>query len=367
MRHHLTNRFLLVVIAVCAFLSPDARAYEWDIGPWLAPVVGPAPVTLKFSGLWPDTCVPKIESTRLAGETLEIRTQSKKNNCRRSETLFSIPIQLLGGKSGAHNYAWLHRRENDPDYQLYGFRLADPGGFPVIEPSSGWWWPEPGGPEDSGGPGMGLTIDYQQGLLTIISQAYDAPGNPEWQLATGAVNGDVFNAPLILFSNGQTLTGSYQLPDLAMGRDELSLLFHSPLSATAWFSHRRGNDLDSPIDLRAVSMIRYLVNPPVLDRLLRGRWLVTSRLDTGARPAVANVRIVAIEQTDPEEIQLTGASGQIIGRCRLEAERPEAAPRHCILVGLAFYGDVAISSVSYDRMSGTDQSGRPVIAVRIPR
>ena len=123
-------------------LAANVQAYEWNIGPWRAPLAGPAPVTLEFSGLWPDTCVPKIANTRLVGKTLEIRTNSAPDHCVQSETLFSIPVQLLREISGAQSIAWLHRRDNETDYQLYGFRLQDPGTHPTIEPSSGWWWPE---------------------------------------------------------------------------------------------------------------------------------------------------------------------------------------------------------------------------------
>ncbi len=356
-----------VVITVALLTANYAVAYEWDISPWGEPQVSPAPVTLKFAGLWPDTCIPRIVNTRLVGETLELRTLSEPGGCLQSETLFSTPIQLRPESNGASSIAWLHRRENESEFQLYGYRLRDPGSNLMIEPSSGWWWPEPGGPEDSGGPGMGITIDFQQGLLTILSQAYDPLGNPEWQLATGALTGEIFNAPLIRFSNGQTLTGDYRLPDLITGRDELSLYFHSPLSATAWFSHRRGGSLDSPIELRAVSVIRYIVNPPVLERLLTGRWLVTTQQAASDEPAVAVVQILAIAAIGPEEIQLSGPGGQTIGHCQLEPGRPEAAPSQCVLTGLNDYGDLSIHSVGYDRMAGEDQYGRAVLAVRVPR
>lgn len=366
MRQCTINRWCQLVVVVTLMVAANARAYEWNIGPWRAPLVGPAPITLEFSGLWPDTCIPKLASIRLVGDTLELRTHSATADCRPSETLFSIPLQLLPQISGGRSIAWLHRRDNEADYRLYGYRLHHPGDFPVIEPSSGWWWPEPGGPQDSGGPGTGLTIDYQQGLLTLLSQAYDALGNPEWQLATGALKGDIFNAPLIRFSNGQTLTGNFQLPDLTVGRDEISLQFHSALSVTAWFSHRLGNNLDSPIDLRSVSMIRYLMNPPVLDRLVLGRWLVTARLDPGSSLVVETVRIISIEQSGAEEVRLIGPQGQQVGNCMLERDRPEAAPKLCVLTGLEYYGDLSINAIGYDRMQGRDQNGRAVLLLRVP-
>ena len=365
MRQLITIRLCQCVLGL--LLAVNAHAYEWKIGPWLAPLAGPAPVTLEFSGLWPDTCIPRLINTRLVEETLEMRTQSAPDRCLQSETLFSIPVQLLKDTATARSIVWLHRRENETDYQLYGFRLREPDTFPTIEPSSGWWWPESGGPEDSGGPGTGLTVDYQQGLLTLLSQAYDVLGAPEWQLATGALRGEVFNAPLIRFSNGQTLTGDFQLPDLTVGRDELSVQFHSAVSATVWFSHRQGINLDSPVELRAVSMIRYLMNPPVVERLLLGRWLVTSQQDTGNTPLIATLRITSLVQESPADLRLVNARGDEIGTCELEPDRPEAAPRRCNLIAVEHFGDLSMESIGYDRMEGLDHNGRRILAVRMPR
>jgi hypothetical protein len=357
----------LYLAALGLLFAANVHAYEWNIGPWRAPLAGPAPPTLEFSGLWPDTCIPRLLDARLADGTLQLRTQSGSNQCLQSDTLFSIPVQLVPQISGANAIAWLHRRENEADYQLYGYRLHNPHTFPALEPSSGWWWPEPEGPNNSGGPGTGLTVDYQQGLLTLVSQAYDPLGNPEWQLATGTLRGEVFNAPLIRFSDGQTLTGQYRLPELSVGRDELSVQFHSALSATAWFSHRRGTNLDSPIDLRSVSMIRYMMNPPVLERLLTGRWLVTTKRDSGNTPLVDTVRIQDIALTDSNQLNLLNARGDGIGNCELQPNRPEAAPVTCTLNGLALFGKISISSVGFDRMDGHDESGRQILVIRMPR
>jgi hypothetical protein len=366
MRHLNTSLQLLIVFVAALLLHTPVHGYEWDIDPWLAPIATSEPAAFRLTGLWPDTCVPRLENTRLVAETLEIRTLSDAERCDASETLFSAIVQLGADTIGARKITWWHRRVNEPAYQMYGYRLVDSGSEPLVTPGSGWWWPEPGGPDDSGGPGMGLTVDYQLGLLTILSQAYDLLGNPEWQLATGSLRGEVFNAPLIRFFQGQTLTGKYRLPNLTVGRDELSMQFHSPLSATAWFSHRRGDNLDSPIELRAVSMIRYIVNPPVLERLLAGWWLVSAQTGTADNPVVTTIQITAVQQQGTEQALIIGPDGELIGNCQLQSGRPEAAPRECTLTGLDLFGEVLINSVGFDRLHGIDSHERTVFAVRLP-
>ena len=112
-------------------------------------------------------------------------------------------------------------------------------------------------------------------------------------------------------------------------------------------------------------MIRYIMNPPVHERLLTGRWLVTAHLDEGDNPVVATLRIVSVEQLNPEALRLSGQQGQDIGSCQLIAARSEAAPLACDMVGLKNFGDVHFTSIGYDRMSGEDQNGRRILAIRI--
>jgi hypothetical protein len=73
----------------------------------------------------------------------------------------------------------------------------------AVLPDSGWWW----NPNQSG---MGFFIERQGTAVFMVSYLYDSRGQATWNLASGAISGSTFTAPLNVYCCGETLTGAYK-------------------------------------------------------------------------------------------------------------------------------------------------------------
>jgi hypothetical protein len=74
----------------------------------------------------------------------------------------------------------------------------------TFRPQTGWWW----NPDESG---RGFSVELQGSHMFIGAYMYDESGNPIWYVADAHMKTATrFEAPLLRFSGGQTLTGSYR-------------------------------------------------------------------------------------------------------------------------------------------------------------
>ncbi len=357
---------IAILIAGCQalFAVPAALAAEWNIGYQTAPQVGPAKRALWLSGSWPNRCLPELLSAEVDGARLDVLTRSSTANCAETPTRFELPVSASTALPPNLQIHWRHQTGEDPP-ALLGFRLFAVAGTERLQPDSGWWWAQPGGEHDTGGPGTGMTVDVQQGLATIITQAFDESGHPEWQLASGSLNGNVFNGPLYLFRGGQTLSGDYRQADIYASNAEISILFQNHTAATVWFSQRRGDSLLDPIELRPLSMVRYIMNPPMFNRLLIGNWLVMPAKPVPGWPDSQRIGIHALRQLDDGHIELLSAGGDIVGYCENPSLNEEHPPEACHFSGLDAYGEVTFKTIGYDRWRGHTAEYLRMVALRI--
>jgi len=360
----INHRWVLILILLLG--SNLASAQSWSVVEFGKPRVSPMPAEMFLTGNWPDNCIPKLVAIESTEYQLTVRTQSSTEACRPGMHYFEIPLKLDHSEASSAEFNWLHRNSEAAAYNQLGFRLLNLSGQQTdSRPGSGWWWPEPGGEFSSGGPGTGLTVDFQQGYLTLLTQSFDQQGSPDWQLATGQMDGNQFNAPLIRFVAGQTLTGDYQPPELELSRHELSIQFNNAATATVWFSRRLGDNLSDPIELRKLSLVRYVMNPPVGERFLLGEWLLI--VDPGRRASntYQSVVIDRIQAAGDGQIRLVGIGGERLGQCRMNQQRSESPPLSCTLDGLPDNEVIEINNFDLDELHGLNQELRMVRLIRL--
>jgi len=88
-------------------------------------------------------------------------------------------------------------------------------------PESGWWW-------NSNQSGRGYSIEIDNGRLFFAAYGYASDGSSIWYTSNGAMTSDTaYSGTLEAFSNGQTLTGSYQAPTSLGSIGTMSLSFSS--------------------------------------------------------------------------------------------------------------------------------------------
>lgn len=111
--------------------------------------------------------------------------------------------------------------------QIERYFGAAPNGTPsasTITPTAGVWW----NPDESG---TGYALDYQNGILLVQVYSYQPGGQPQWYLAAGPVNANVFTETLDKYSGGQCISCSYT-PSTLVGADgNISITFTSPTMA----------------------------------------------------------------------------------------------------------------------------------------
>ncbi len=97
----------------------------------------------------------------------------------------------------------------------------------AVNPETGWWW-------NAAESGRGFSIEQQGNSIFYAVYLYDDSGNNAWYTALMTKNtaGD-FTGTLQQFSNGQTLLGSYQAPNVTNSNvGDITLAFDTPTTGT---------------------------------------------------------------------------------------------------------------------------------------
>ena len=177
------------IIFLGLIICQSIGAVEWSVDINPIPHAGSRPNEFGLRGVWPNSCVPETVSVKTEPEDkssnlVYLQTSSEQLQCQAKPTPFILLFSLPANTSTTPELYWLHQDALDQPARLLGFKLmALSSGQPDIRPASGWWWPEPGEVQNSG-PGTGLTVDYQNGLLTLLTENFRADGQPEWLLGT---------------------------------------------------------------------------------------------------------------------------------------------------------------------------------------
>ncbi len=368
------QRCLLVLLTAsfCTFNSLPLAAMDWELEKHNVPTAGSRGNEYRLSGSWPNSCVPELLSitTRLTSiaehtaSVIELTSHSKQVDCTAEATAFSIITSLPENTHINLEFYWLHRDSPETDPRLLGFRLFSQGNIaPDIRPASGWWWPESGTAQNSG-PGTGMTVDFQNGLLTLLTQAFDHSGQPEWLLGTAPLVAGIYSSQLIKFAGGQTLTGKYAAPLISHSRNAAHIRFLSASRALVWLETRSEESLDQAITLRQLTMVRYIMNPPVIERLLIGRWLLVAedQPDYASQAQQFRIHSISINST---EASLQQTDGSKIGSCQLRAGKTDSPPISCEIQITGSSESWTFQSFSLERMRGKNQDRGRVTAFKV--
>jgi hypothetical protein len=115
--------------------------------------------------------------------------------------------------------------------ERYDFHHATASTF---VPQAGWWW----NPDESG---RGFSVELQGDHMFIGAYMYDPDGTPVWFVADDMMKSATrFEAPLLRFSNGQTLTGGYRHPDGPAVAGTIVIDFSAADRATVTLSDQAG-------------------------------------------------------------------------------------------------------------------------------
>lgn len=107
------------------------------------------------------------------------------------------------------------------------FRASKTVNIPFA-PAAGYWYNP-----SAGGTGFTIEQNAATGNVFVAAYLYAANGNPAWYAAGPAkLSGNVFNAPMIAFSGGETLSGNYQAASVGPSPGNLSINFTDASDAT---------------------------------------------------------------------------------------------------------------------------------------
>jgi hypothetical protein len=94
-------------------------------------------------------------------------------------------------------------------------------------PQTGWWWNKNEG-------GRGFSIETQGNHLFMAGYLYDESGRATWMTSGGltSLDGSFYNSAMLSYANGQTLTGSYKVPDATATPGPITLTFNDARNGT---------------------------------------------------------------------------------------------------------------------------------------
>lgn len=95
----------------------------------------------------------------------------------------------------------------------------------LASPAAGYWW-------NPAAPGTGFVIEVQGSKMYMAGFLYDANGNATWLASIGPMTtGNQYSGPVLAFSGGQTLTGSYHPPTMSPVTGTITINFSGDTSA----------------------------------------------------------------------------------------------------------------------------------------
>ena len=213
-------------------------------------------------------------------------------------------------------------------------RFVFGSGTPAFQPATGWWW----NPAESG---RGFFVEVQGGNLFLAGYMYDAPGNPVWYVASGAMaSPDLFQGHWDQYQGGQTLTGPYLPPAAPANVGSLTLQFTSPGSAT----------LTLP-DGRQIPLSRFaFAAPPALVGNWSGGWANNTFGTSGSATLAASADVVA--QSFQATVDLDGSVFGMGNPAPLTFSGPYGASGADVTIASPLFGTLALQVSPTGQISG---------------
>lgn len=314
------------------------------------------------SGTWPDTCPPRLAGIMVEDRDVTLLGARESAGCQPSPTPYSLasarmPLPGLLPGAGIHRVRLqLDDSADGTRPALAGFALVQVGTTPGLALETGFWWAEQGGEFDAG-PGLGLSVETQSGLISLSVMGYDAQGASAWYFGAGEIDSGTAHLELAQFEGGAGPFARYTAPETVRLSGGVDVEPITPSRAVLWFS--RPNPETGLIDLRPLSVVRFSFAQDPGEALL-GRWVLTS--------ADASQRITRwLDFVRSESVEggfiLHDAEGAVL-RCEATPGLPGSPPALCRLD--AGDGDaVEFTDIALRRLAGWDADAHRTLAFRI--
>ncbi len=318
------------------------------------------PFVIQVEGQWPTSCIPQLGQQRWQDNSLMIFANLPEGPCDSEPTDYAFDVDtvdLIPASAGNTIAVKLMFSEPDsPVSRLHGFGLITRGEVDW-QPESGLWWPLSGGQFDTSGPGVALSLEFQQGQLLSFTNVYDDDGASSWVVSSGDLHGASVNGQLNRPSGGQALFDRYRKPQVFETAGELYLQFHSPATATAWLTTAAGASAADGLLLQPISLVRYVFGESYRE-FVRGRWLIVPEDD----PALTrSLEFDGIGEEIDGWLEFPSLDGSAQLRCQL-AESTAAPARQCQLQTADT--EIIFDQIGLDRLRGASDTGS-VIAIRL--
>ena len=225
-----------------------------------------------------------------------------------------------------------------------------------IRPESGAWTGDSDGRFPTSGLGTGFSLELQNEVMLINLSVYDRDGRPRWLLASGKMQGNVYNGVLNQVNDGQELLGPYKMPTVQTNIADFAIDFVSPTEATVYIFGRPEQDFQPEILARS-TFTRLNFGYGDNKHGFAGKWVYV--LDN------------KVAQSEPLELQATGDSGTYVnlgGVFALLCETPVRAqllPQSCQLRKLNVLQEAVFDQVSYNRLRGKNSQGQAASLIRL--
>ncbi len=313
------------------------------------------------SGTWPDTCPPRLAGIVVEDRDVTLLGARESVGCRPTPTPYSLastrmPLGNLLPEAGIHRVRLQFDESSDGTVPLAGFALMATGPTPGMALETGFWWAEQDG-EFGAGPGFGLSVEIQSGLISLSVMGYDAQGASAWYFGAGEIESGTAHLELGQFEGGAGPFARYSAPETIRLGGVVDVEPITPSRAVLWFSHP---DPDTGlVDLRPLSVVRFSFAQDPGEALL-GRWVLTSA-DAGQRAT----RWLDFVRSEPVEggFVLHDAGGAVL-QCEAAPGLSGSPPALCRLD--AGDGDaIEFTDIALRRLSGWDADARRALAFRI--
>lgn len=320
-------------------------------------------VHFDVAGIWPDTCPPQLLDISAQGRDVLLMATRETEGCRATPTPYafsstSLPRAQLLPEDGIHRVRLQIEGSLEHDPMLAGFALVRVGDtMPGLALEAGFWWAEQGG-EFGAGPGLGLSVETQAGMISLSVMGYGDRGDSAWYFGAGELSDGIAHLDLGQFEGGAGPFARYAAPEAIALSGFVDVETLTPSRAVLWFS--RADAANGKIDLRPLSIMRFSFAQEPGDALL-GRWLIA-----GAEADLRGTRWIEFVRSETFEggFVLHDAGNTATLQCDTPSSQPGSPPAICRMETVD--GDaIEFTDVAFRRLSGWDADARRTVAFRL--
>ncbi len=329
-----------------------------------------ATATLTVNGQWPTQCPPSLKNVTLDGTDLRIDARSDLTLCDRKPMPFSIELNpaLALDKTaldpGIYRVSFYAADGAGSSTTLRAFTLLDhsaPDAAPIV-PESGFWFTSNNG--DASSDRTVLSVELQDGQLSIALMSYDTIGQPVWYFGSATFNGRIAHVPLIHIVGG---SDPFDVSATSAHGDSMLTLdvqFESGAHALAWLGRERGSAGDSNLQLRPLDIVRLPLSETRDGQAWQGDWVLVADAEESTPQ---RLHLTQYRAVDAQHFELSDVAGETVLACIREPSQPEWPPSSCSLRRTDGSLSGAFDSVALSRMDGLADNGSAIHLLRISR